>query len=91
MSTVESRGLTFKQRREMGLTLANCLRTAKKLKQAGVLSDDPDVASGQIAAELAGENPKAFADPSLDWDAILEFIEKLLPLIMPLIAIFGAI
>jgi hypothetical protein len=49
------------------------------------------VAAGQIAQELAVDNPKAFGDPSLDWDAILAFIEKLLPLILQLISIFGGI
>lgn len=89
--TVEKKQLTWRQRRDMGLTLPNCIRVAKKLKKSGKLSDDPDVASGQIAAELAGENPKAFGDPGVDWDAILAFIEALLPLILQIISMFSAI
>jgi hypothetical protein len=88
---VEARGLTFAQRRELGLTIPNIARTAKRLKQAGELSEDPDVAAAQIAAALAGENLQAFDDPSIDWTAILAFIEKLLPLILQIISIFSAI
>ena len=91
MSTEEVAGrrLTFAQRRKMGLTLGNCLRVARRLKQDGRLSDDEDVAAGQIAAELAGENTAAFNEAGVDWDSILAFIEKLLPLILQLLAIFG--
>jgi hypothetical protein len=91
MSVVEGRGLTFRQRIDMGLTVPNMLRVAREMKRNGELSDDADVAAAQIAAALAGENPKAFADPSIDWDAILAFIEKLLPLILQIISIFSAI
>jgi hypothetical protein len=76
---------------EMGLTFPNMLRVAKQLKASGELSEDADVAAAQIAAALAGENPKAFAGPGIDWDAILAFIEKLLPLILQIISIFSAI
>ena len=89
--TVEGRGLTIVQRRKLGLTLGNCLRSARKLRRSGELSDDPDIAAGQIAADLAGENPSAFGDPGIDFEAILAFIERLLPLIMQLISIFGGI
>lgn len=81
--------LTLIQRRKMGLTIVNCARVAAKLRKAGTLSEDADVAAAQIAAELAGENPKAFQAAGADWGAILAFIEKLLPLILQLIALFG--
>lgn len=90
--SVEARGLTFIQRQKMGLTFGNCLRVARQLKKAGTLSEDADVAAAQIAAELAKENPKAFESTSaVDWDAILAFIEKLIPLIMQIISMFMAI
>jgi hypothetical protein len=82
--------LTLIQRRKMGLTIANCARAAAKLRKAGTLSDDADVAAAQIAAELAGENPKAFQAAGADWGAILAFIERILPIILQLIALFGA-
>jgi hypothetical protein len=87
--TPEARGLTLRQRREIGLTLRNCIRVARGLNRDDELSDDPDIAAGQIAVALAGENPQAFV--GVDWDAILEFIEKLIPLIMKIIALFGGI
>jgi len=89
---VEARGLTFIQRRKMGLTFGNCLRVARQLKKDGTLSEDDDVAAAQIAAELAKENPKGFeGTTAIDWDAILAFIEKLLPLIMQIISMFAII
>ena len=77
------------QRRKLGLTLANVLQTAAKLKKDGKLSDDEDVATGQIAAAMALKNPSAYAEAALDWEKILAWIEKILPIILQLISIFG--
>jgi len=83
-------GLTFKQRRAMGLTVKN-VRTILAAKQAaGELEGrtTEDIAA-EVLADLVDQNPKAFADPAIDWDAILAFIEKLIPLILKIIALFG--
>ena len=81
--------LTFKQRRELGLTIPSMVRAARKLGKR--LHPDPDIASAQILQELVAENPKAFAKPGINWEAILAFIEKLLPIILQIISIFAAI
>jgi hypothetical protein len=90
---VEGRGLTIRQRREMGLTAANIFRVTRELCRDGTIDKSTpreDVAQAVID-RLVIENPKAFADPSVDWDAILAFIEKLLPFILQIIALFGGI
>jgi len=85
------RRLSIRERRALGLTWRNVFQTTRDLYQDGEI--DSDMARGTIAAmvftEIAGENPKAFADPSVDWDAILAFIEEILPLILQLIGLFS--
>ena len=89
--TEARRGLTFRERRELGLTFRNILRVTKQLQENGELED---LTQAEIAAEvmavIAEENPKSFAEASLDWDGILNFIERLLPIILKLIELFGA-
>lgn len=81
--------LSFIQRRKLGLTLPNALQTIAKLKREGKLSDDEDVAVGQIAAAMALKNPSAYAEAALDWNKILQWIQDILPIILQLISIFG--
>jgi hypothetical protein len=38
--------------------------------------------------ELVQQNPQAYAAAAPDWDAILEFLEKLIPLIIQIISLF---
>ena len=83
-------GLTFRQRRAMGLTVRNIARATRELASAGELNKDTpkDEAAELVLERLVMDNPKAFADPTLDWDAVLAFIERLIPLIMTIIALF---
>jgi len=84
------RGLTFRQRRAMGLTFRNIRTVTKRLLETGDLEG---LSQTEIAAEvmlvITEENAKAFTDPSIDWDSILSFIERLLPLILKLIEMFS--
>lgn len=84
------RTLTFRQRREMGLTLVNLIRVTRQLAADGVINKDTpqDEVRDAVLSKLAEENPVACADPTLDWDAILAFLEKLLPFILQIIALF---
>ena len=85
--------LTLRQRRQMGLTFRGSLQAARELNRRGEISKDMD--SKEIAARIAEElmmtNAKAWAGaaPSIDWDAIIAFIEKLIPLILMLIELFS--
>lgn len=91
-------------RRELGVTLGNCFRAARELKEAGLLDmKDKKKTAKQIALMLATEkDPKgkptaqatAWAEKappgSPDWEAIMKWIEEvLIPLIMMLMEIFG--
>ncbi len=84
------RALDRKTRRKLGLTIKNIRRATKALYKAGELED---MGRAEIAAavldKITGENPKVFADPTLDWDALLDFIERLIPIILRLIELFA--
>lgn len=84
------KGLTLRQRRAMGLTYKNIKTIVERKQAAGELKDiDACCLAVEIAEELFDGNPQAFADPALDWDAILEFLEKLIPFILKIIALFS--
>lgn len=88
-SATARRELTLRERREMGLTVLNIAQVARELKQSGDI--DAQTSQAEIAAAIAikleSKNPQAFG-AGVDWDAILAFIERLLPLILKLIALF---
>lgn len=85
------RRLTRKERQDLGLTWLNVHQKAKELYQAGEISSD--MSRAEIAALIFGrialDHPTAFADPTVDWDAILAFIEAILPLILQIIGLFS--
>lgn len=86
------KGLTRQQRRDMGLTYRNVKRVLAELQaDESVCFDDCCVEelAVLVAAELVADGPTAFQDPSLDWDAILAFIERLIPFIMTIISLFS--
>ena len=84
-------GLSIKQRRAMGITIRNVRKKVSEMQKAGDLAG---MTQSEIAIavmdNLVADNPKAFGDPGVDWDSVLAFIEKLIPLILKLMAIFGA-
>lgn len=85
--------LTVRQRRQMGLTFRGALQAARELNRRGEIHKDMDSKeiSALIAEEIMVTNAKAWADNAvaIDWDAILAFIEKLIPLILKLIELFS--
>lgn len=87
-------GQTLSRRamRQAGLTVLNVRRRARAMAREGEITadmtheqirdtmlDDLYCASVDVFAEFTG----------VDWDAILAFIEKLIPLILKIIALFG--
>ncbi len=93
---VGRKGLTLRQRREIGLTFKNIKRILEEkvlpaaYEETNGEGTDVSTLALMVAGELVEENPQAFShDPSLDWDMILEFIEKLIPLILRIIALFS--
>jgi len=93
----KARRLSVRQRRGLGLNCRNVRRIALDLKAKGELDDTPSRAAAQIARILEEERPAAF-DSALDevepqyqgdrLDAIIEFIERLLELLMKFLPLF---
>jgi hypothetical protein len=85
------RGISWKQRRALGLTFRNVRKTLSALNADGDLEG---VAASELPVmvldRLVDDNPRAYATAELDWDAILNFLERLIPLILRLIELFGA-
>ena len=84
--------MTRREMRRMGLTVLNIRRRARKMAVAGeITSDMPhDQIRDIIIDDLMGEEPGAWREVSApDWDAIIAFITKLIPLILQILAIFG--
>lgn len=82
--------LGFIQRRKLGLTVANIKPIVKKLKSEGRWTGDPAVDSVTVAEQLNKQAPKEYAAlEAIDWDRVIAFIEKILPLILKLIDLFG--
>lgn len=78
--------------REAGLTFMNVRRCTRELVEDGDLTTSmtPQQIQDTVLNKLYMDNGRAFARfRGPDWNAILEFFTKLLPLIMQLIAIFG--
>jgi hypothetical protein len=81
------------ERRRMGLTARNVIRVLRQMKEDGKLAQFVNASAADgvkeidisnlsiaIAGELASENPGDWSD--VDWDAIIDFIERLLALLI---------
>ena len=60
------------------------IRAAATLGRAGELKKgmDKKEAAALIAAQMIEDDPSTFADPSFDWQSLIDLIIQLLPLIM---------
>ncbi len=83
--------LSLRQRRDLGLTIPNIANALRDLQKDGLLEKDMDrsVVAALVLERLAAQNPKSYAAPELDIDAIIAFIEAILPLIMMIIQLFS--
>lgn len=84
--------LNRREMRRMGLTVLNVRRRARQLAIAGEITTDMshEQIRDIVIDDLQGEEPGAYRNLGApDWDAIIEFITKLLPLILQILAIFG--
>lgn len=80
-------GLTRRDRRQLGITIRGIRLAAKELRE-----DGREITSQAVLETIIDQNPTAWANkPGIDWDAIIAFIEKLLPLILKFIEIFSMI
>lgn len=84
--------MSARDRRRLGVNFISVLRAAKEvLSDPEYVPESRQSIAEKILEKIMGKNlPQARQDePAVDWDAILEFIEKLLPIILQLLAIFG--
>jgi hypothetical protein len=80
----------IRKRRELGLTVKNIREVTKRLKDSGELDGlDNAAIAAAVLDEIVQANPQLAQDPGVDWDSILAFIERLLPLILKLIDLFS--
>jgi len=82
------RTLTLREARALGVTVGSVKKAVEELRKSGDL--DAATSRAELAAlvadRLAEQNAAAFrAAAGLDWDALLAFIEQLLPLILRLL------
>lgn len=75
--------------RRYGLTLLAMRRRARHMALAGELTSEmsPAQVRETVLDDICDESPQIVE--AIDWNALLAFIEKLLPLILQLIALFG--
>jgi len=84
------RGLSRRQRREMGLTISNVRRTVREINEEEDISEmTQEELSAKVLDRVMSENPQGYQDAALDFEGILAFLEGLMPLILRLIALFG--
>lgn len=81
------------QRRRLGLTIPALAPVVKKLRDEGQLTGEPSVDAVMVANFLVSQNQEEYkAAAGRDWQAFFEaliaFLEKLLPLILQLIDLF---
>ena len=79
--------LTRRQaRRDYGLTIPKLVKLARDIKEEGEIDmDDHGALAGALAARVPLKGVDASNYGAVDWDAILEFIENLIPLILRII------
>lgn len=90
------RGLTRREKRELGLTIPAMLRTLAQIHADGDLEGaGNDAIASDLLSRSAAANPKAFMDVNntgVDedfWQRALEWIEKLLPFLLMIISLFS--
>lgn len=75
--------LTIKQRRAMNITIPNIMRKMVAMHKDGSLAGkDTGLVAIDILDQLVTDNPKAFADPALDWDAVMEWVEYIVKILL---------
>jgi hypothetical protein len=87
--------LSIRERDKLGFTFRNIRKTTERLVESGEI-DPKTMSRAEIAATVFSEISSTIPPESLkeyeavDWDAVLAFIEKVLPLILQIIAIFAS-
>lgn len=81
----------MKDRRRFGVNFFSVLRAAKKVTTNPEFEPTTQTEFAEaILSEIIGKDlPQAKVNmPEVDWDSLLAFIEKILPLILQILALF---
>ena len=86
------RVLSVRERRKLGITFYGVLTTLRAMKRDGVdvRGTERRERAEMVFSRLLDDRPDAVAEidwDNIDWDAILAFIEKVIELVMKLIAV----
>jgi len=83
--------LSLRERRALGLTIPQMAGALKDLHKNGELEPDMDksLVAAMVFERLSAENMSAYSAPELDFDSILAFIEKFLPILMMILGLFS--
>ena len=77
------------QRKRMGVTKDNVERILLAMDKDELIEDEPtEVLAMEVMTVLQGQNPDEWCeanDAGMDWDSLLEFISKLIEMLMPFI------
>lgn len=83
--------MSRKEKKELGLLFIQVVNGVRQLRKEGVITPSMSVKEAAViyAASVASDEPTYEAWEkvevgSVDWDALLAFIEKLLAIILPL-------
>ena len=85
--------LTSQQLDTLGINRREVRRTARRLMLRGEMKGlSREEMASAVLDEIASGNPQAFqqlhATVGIDWEGLLAFIERLLPFILQIIALF---
>jgi len=79
-------------RRKLGLNLGALVEAAKAVRAKDCWTGDAETDCASILAEFISANKTAVASEmvtvGIDWDTIMEWIEKLMPLILLILSLF---
>jgi len=86
----QPQGMNFFERRRYGLTISKLTPLVREvLREAKVDPCDNTALAAAVLELHIQNNPGMFDKPeAINWDTLLEFIERLLPLILKIIALF---
>lgn len=91
----EAKRLTLKQQAELAVLPWQLWRYIREMRDEGFdftgWREDLTPACCGVCGKAATVAPGAWAPGAVDWDAIIDFLERLLPIILKIIEIFGGL
>jgi orotate phosphoribosyltransferase-like protein len=71
------------------ITFRDALAAAKEIGTETLRTLPRDEAAALVAAQALKTKGVDPADPAIDWEGLIEFVERLLPIILAIIEMFG--